>query len=244
LYFDSRVWFHAEVIAARSSGRVADDDWGFMVVIAISADPTATDTAKIGQRLKAVRRAQRRTLEEVAEASGLTKGFLSKIERDLASASVAALLRICATLNVPFASLFENDSTGEVVRSGSYPRIDFGGQDLAEYLLTPPAERRVQVILSQVQPGGGSGNEGYSLPAEVEFVYVVSGALDLGFAERTIRLGAGDAFTFDPTTPHTFRSADPDAPTTVMWVLCPALAAADPGDPGCSRAAYAARIAG
>ena len=214
-----------------------------MTVSAMPADPVATDTAKIGQRLKAVRRAQRRTLEEVAEASGLTKGFLSKIERDLASASVAALLRICATLNVPLSSLFENDSTGEVVRSGSYPRIDFGGQDLAEYLLTPPAERRVQVILSKVQPGGGSGNEGYSLPAEVEFVYVVSGALDLGFAERTIRLGAGDAFTFDPSTPHTFRAADPEAPTTVMWVLCPALAAADPGaSSGGSRAAYAARL--
>jgi transcriptional regulator with XRE-family HTH domain len=216
-----------------------------MTASVVPADSAATDTAKIGQRLKAVRRAQRRTLEEVAEASGLTKGFLSKIERDLASASVAALLRICATLNVPLASLFENDSTGEVVRSGSYPRIDFGGQDLAEYLLTPPAERRIQVIMSEVQPGGGSGNEGYSLPAEVEFVYVVSGALDLGFAERTIRLGAGDAFTFDPSTPHTFRAADPAAPTTVMWVLCPALAAADPGDPsGGSRAAYAARIAG
>ena len=66
---------------------------------------------------------------------------------------------------------------------------------------------------------------------------------DLGFAERTIRLGAGDAFTFDPSTPHSFRAADPDAPTTVMWVLCPALAAADPADPpGGSRAGYAARI--
>ena len=156
---------------------------GMSMSVGARADstPEPSDTARIGERLKAVRRAQRRTLEEVAEASGLTKGFLSKIERDLASASVAALLRICATLGIPLSSLFENQSTGEVVRAGHYPRIDFGGQDLTEYLLTPHAERRVQVIMSEIQPGGGSGNEGYALPAEVEFVYVVSGSLDLGF---------------------------------------------------------------
>jgi transcriptional regulator with XRE-family HTH domain len=210
---------------------------------AAQADPA--ETAKIGQRLKAVRRAQRRTLEEVAESSGLTKGFLSKIERDLASASVAALLRICATLGIPLAGLFESESTGRAVRRGHYPKIDFGGQDLQEFLLTPPAERRIQVILSEIAPGGGSGNEGYSLPAEVEFVYVVAGLLDLGFADDTVRLGPGDAFTFDPAMSHTFRAASVDGPTTVMWVLCPALAAGggpEPADTPRSRAAYAARL--
>src|SRR6476661_1244837 len=122
---------------------------------AVAGLPTDGETARIGAKLKAVRRAQRRTLEEVAETSGLTKGFLSKIERDLASASVAALLRICAALDVPLASLFANDSAGEVVRRGHYPPIDFGGQDLSEYLLTPPAERRVQVIDSEILAGGG-----------------------------------------------------------------------------------------
>jgi len=216
-----------------------------MTDTAVVTEGAPAESARIGQRLKAVRRAQRRTLEEVAESSGLTKGFLSKIERDLASASVAALLRICATLGIPLASLFENDSTGKVVRKGAYPRIDFGGQDLTEYLLTPPAERRIQVILSEIAPGGGSGDEGYSLPAEVEFVHVVSGSLDLGFAEETIRLNAGDAFTFDPATSHTFRAASVSEPTTVMWVLSPALAqagAAPATGEQASRAAYAARL--
>lgn len=192
-----------------------------------ATDPGEPDTAKIGERLKAVRRARRLTLEEVAEASGITKGFLSKIERGLASASVAALLRICAALNIPLATLFASDSAGEVVRRGHYPSIDFGGQDLSEYLLTPPAERRLQVIYSEILPGGGSGNEGYSLPAEVEFLFVVSGQLDLGFADRTIRLGAGDAYSFDPGLSHTFRAADPDQPTTVLWVICPGLTTGD-----------------
>lgn len=210
---------------------------------AVAGLPTDGETARIGAKLKAVRRAQRRTLEEVAEASGLTKGFLSKIERDLASASVAALLRICATLGIPLASLFENDSTGEVVRAGQYPRIDFGGQDLDEYQLTPFAERRVQVLRSDIRPGGGSGPEAYALPAEVEFAYVITGRLAVGFADRTVELGPGDAFTFDASVTHTFRAEAVDEVTTVLWVLCPALAGAGP-DPvaASSRAAYAARI--
>jgi len=217
---------------------------------AVAGLPTDGETARIGAKLKAVRRAQRRTLEEVAEASGLTKGFLSKIERDLASASVAALLRICATLGIPLASLFETDSTGEVVRAGQYPRIDFGGQDLDEFQLTPFAERRVQVLRSDIRPGGGSGPEAYALPAEVEFAYVISGRLAVGFADRTVDLGPGDAFTFDGSVTHTFRAEAADEVTTVLWVLCPALAEAAPsgdGTPpapaaGTSRAAYAARI--
>ncbi len=217
---------------------------------AVAGLPDDGETARIGAKLKAVRRAQRRTLEEVAEASGLTKGFLSKIERDLASASVAALLRICATLGIPLASLFENDSTGEVVRAGQYPRIDFGGQDLDEYQLTPFAERRVQVLRSDIRPGGGSGPEAYALPAEVEFAYVITGRLAVGFADRTVELGPGDAFTFDATVTHTFRAEASDEVTTVLWVLCPALAEAAPGGDATSpapaaspsRAAYAARI--
>jgi len=204
--------------------------------------PADGETARIGAKLKAVRRAQRRTLEEVAEASGLTKGFLSKIERDLASASVAALLRICATLGIPLASLFESETNGEVIRAGQYPRIDFGGADLDEYQLTPFAERRVQVLRSDIRPGGGSGPEGYSLPAEVEFAYVVTGRVAIGFAERTVELGPGDAFTFDPGMTHTFRAEAVDGVTTVLWVLCPALAAGDRETAAGSRSGYAARI--
>ena len=219
-----------------------------MTAVGLTALPDDGETVRIGGKLKAVRRSQRRTLEDVAESSGITKGFLSKIERDLAAASVAALLRICTTLGIPLASLFENESTGEVIRAGQYPRIDFGGQDLTEYQLTPFAEQRIQVLRSDIRPGGGSGPEGYTLPAEVEFVYVMTGRVAIGFADRTLELGPGDAFTFDPGVTHTFRAEATEEVTTVLWVLCPALAAGNPAAPKPDQgsntppAAYAAQI--
>ena len=178
---------------------------------------------RIGERLKSVRQARRLTLDEVATASGLTKGFLSKLERDQTSASVAALVRVCAALGISPGSLFEAPSGGETVRAGSYPPIAFGGQGLVEFLLTPPGERRMQAILSEIAPGGGSGEETYALPADVEFVFVLEGDLQVTVGGEVTVLGPGDAFTFSPRTEHGFRSVRADGATRVLWVFAPAL---------------------
>lgn len=191
------------------------------------ADPDLqSDGARIGAQLQAARLAQRRTLAEVAEASGLTKGFLSKLERDQTSASVASLLRLCEALGISVGALF-HAAPGEVVRHDAYQPINFGGIGVAEFLLTPRGERRVQAILSDIAPGGGSGDEPYSLPSDVEFVFVLEGQLQVTLRDEDILLGPGDALTFPPRTEHTFRSARPDGPTRVLWVFCPALSVED-----------------
>src|SRR5215510_11864521 len=118
---------------------------------------------RIGEQLRAARLASRQSMAEVAEQSGLTKGFLSKLERDLTSVSVASLIRLCAALGISVGSLFQA-AKGELVRRGEYPAINFGGHGIREYLLTPAGEKRVQALLSDIEPGGGSGNEPYSLP--------------------------------------------------------------------------------
>jgi transcriptional regulator with XRE-family HTH domain len=182
------------------------------------------DNVRIGEQLKAARQARRMTLADVAQAAGITKGFLSKIERDQASASVASLMRICDTLGLSVGELF-SATPGDVVRRASYPPINFGGTGMTEYLLTPSGERRLQAILSEIEPGGGSGAEPYSLPADVEFVFVVSGRLAVTLRDEEVVLEAGDTLTFAPHVPHTFRSAAEDATTQVLWVFSPALPA-------------------
>ncbi|MFD9736582.1 TetR family transcriptional regulator [Umezawaea sp. NPDC059074] len=189
--------------------------------------PPGDTHPRVGARLRAEREARRRTVAEVAEAAGLTKGFLSRIERDLANASVAALVRLCAVLDLPIGSLFDDPPPGEVVRGGAYPSIAFGGDGLREYALTPRGERRFQAILSEIAPGGTSGNEPHVLPGDVEFVLVLAGTVVLEFptsgADSTMTLSTGDAFTFDPGTPHVFRSGTTAAAARVLWVLSPAL---------------------
>ncbi|HEX2175926.1 MAG TPA: XRE family transcriptional regulator [Nocardioidaceae bacterium] len=189
----------------------------------LGAGPAAGSSGpgRLGARLREARRAQRKTLAQVAQESGLTKGFVSKLENDQSSASVASLLRLCEALAIPIGSLFES-SVGQVVRHGEYPPIAFGGTGMREYLLTPRSERRVQAILSEIEPDGGSGEARYTLPTEVEFVLVLAGEIDIDLAGQPLRLAAGDSLTFPAATEHAFRALGPD-PAQVLWVVTPAL---------------------
>ena len=112
-------------------------------------------------------------------------------------------------------------------RSGNYPRIEFGGSQLSEFLLTPQSEQRVQAILSRIQPGGGSGDEPYQLPGDVEFLYIVDGTLEVSFPDGVVAFGKGDAVTFEPSTHRSFRVPGDAGPATVLWVIAPGLPRAE-----------------
>jgi transcriptional regulator with XRE-family HTH domain len=203
-------------------GGIPDGTVGARVGEAASDAGGSDERPRIGAQLRAARQACRMSMAEVAEQSGLTKGFLSKLERDLTNVSVASLIRLCDTLGISVGSLFEA-AKGEVVRKGQYPPINFGGEGIREYLLTPAGEKRVQAILSEIEPGGGSGNEPYSLPTDVEFAIVLAGELSVVVAGEELTLNAGDAFTFQSSTEHTFAVPPSAGPTTVLWVFSPAL---------------------
>lgn len=189
---------------------------------ASGADAVLAAPDRLGVALKAARRSRRLTLADVAEGVGITKGYVSKIERGLAAPSVATLVKLCEVLDVPVGALFDGGPAAEVVRADAYPRVRFGGAGLAEFLLTPAGERRMQVLLSEIEPGGGSGDEAYGLPAEVSFVLVQRGWLRLDFPPGpAVELAEGDAMTFDPGAAHSF-TAGPDG-ARVLWVMAPAL---------------------
>jgi transcriptional regulator with XRE-family HTH domain len=180
------------------------------------------DGVRIGAQLRAARLAARKSMAEVAHEAGLTKGFVSKLERDLANVTVASLIRLCDALGVPVGSMFQA-SKGEIIRRGEYPPIDFGGTGMREYLLTPSGEKRVQAILSDIRPGGGSGDEAYGLPADVEFAFVLAGRLHITVDGEEVMLEQGDAYTFRADAPHAFRSAEASGRTQVLWLVSPAL---------------------
>jgi transcriptional regulator with XRE-family HTH domain len=177
--------------------------------------------ALVGARLRALRQASGLTLAAVAERAGLSKGFLSRLERDEVSPSVATLVTVCGILGVPVGRLFDSPRTS-LVRAGEAPPINFGGQGVHEVLLTAGDQRQLGVIRSTVEPGGSGGAELYSLACEVEFVYVLSGSIRLLLPGEVVDLAAGDAFTMPGTTPHSWLNPSPSTTCEVLWVLTPA----------------------
>lgn len=179
----------------------------------------------LGDRLRKAREARRLTLDDVAESARLTKGYLSKVERNQATPSVAVLVRICEALGFSLGQLFDPQIGRDIIRRDQREPIHFGGVGLHESLLSPTHERRVQVIHSTLEPSGGSGNELYTLPCDVEFAYVIQGKIELTLGNRTEILNAGDAMTFSADEGHSFANPDPLHPAEMLWVLSPALPA-------------------
>lgn len=180
-----------------------------------------TSDVKIGARLRAARLARGLTLEAVASAAGISQGFVSKLERDHVSPSVASLVAICEAVGLKVGELFEPPPS-QIVRAGHGAPINFGGQGAEEFLLSPGSQTDLEVIHSIIDPGGTAGADLYSLDCDVEFVYVLRGTLTVTLADDDHDLAAGDSMTFRGRDPHTWRNASGDSDCEVLWVLAPA----------------------
>jgi transcriptional regulator with XRE-family HTH domain len=178
------------------------------------------DRIRVGARLRASRRAQGLTIDQVAEATRLTKGFISRVERDETSPSVATLLTLCQVLSLSVGSLFEAPET-EVVALKDAPLINMGGSGTVERLVTPRGQSRVQVLHSTLQPGADGGEELYTINCDVEVVYVARGQLQVRFTDKVVDLSVGDTLTFPGREPHTWRNPG-ETTAEVMWTLVPA----------------------
>lgn len=188
---------------------------------AASPSPRGPGQIKIGARLRVARLSQKMTIEAVAGATGLTKGFISRLERDEASPSVASLVAVCDAVGLRVGALFDPPVTA-VVRAGEGRPISFGAADARESLLTPGTQQQLEVIHTVLDGGGHGGKELSTLDCETEFVYVVSGTLDLVVDQQTITLETGDAMTFPGRTPHTWRNRSAVEGCEVLWVVSPA----------------------
>ncbi|MFE2426826.1 helix-turn-helix domain-containing protein [Streptomyces sp. NPDC059373] len=184
-----------------------------------SAD-RAEDLTRFGGRLRTARRSAGLTIEDVAKRTGLSKGFVSQLERDNTQVSVANLVRICAVVGVDVGSLFRPPGHALVTRENR-TEINFGGHGVRDFLLTPPNRRGFQLIEAELEPAATSGDEPYALDVEQETVHVLEGSLTVQIEDETFPLQAGDTLTFGGRTRHTWRNASPRVKARVIWVLAP-----------------------
>lgn len=189
----------------------------------MTASKPEKNRAHLGSRLRALREARALSLGALSRASGLTKGYLSKVEREIASPSTSALVLICNTLEISLGQLITNTTHHNVIRAAKRLPISLGGEGMSEALLTPTGERRIQVLHTVIEPGGGSGPEQYSLPSDVEFALVLSGEISLDVEGVSHHLAGGDSITFSSQVPHSFHNDHEAHAATVLWVLSPAL---------------------
>ncbi|QYH34969.1 helix-turn-helix domain-containing protein [Salinibacterium sp. M195] len=175
---------------------------------------------RVGARLRSSRRAQGLTIEQLASATSLTKGFISRVERDETSPSVATLLTMCEVLSLPIGALFEASET-ELVSLADAPLINMGGRGTIERMVTPRGQSKIQMLRSTLEPGADGGDKLYTVNCDVEVVHVISGNFEIQFTDRTVSLVAGDTITFPGRELHNWKNPGA-AEAEVLWTLVPA----------------------
>ena len=178
----------------------------------------------IGGRLRETRRSRGLTLDDVAAAAGVTKSFVSAVERGETAPSIGSLYRICDALGISMASLFElvGQDSANVVRRVDVQGTYFGGEGVVNYVLSPRSERRAQIIETRIEPGGSPGREPWSHPGELVMATVIDGRLEVRLGDHVTVLEKGDTIAYAPSEPHSWRNPDDARQAVVMFFQIPA----------------------
>jgi transcriptional regulator with XRE-family HTH domain len=151
------------------------------------------------------------TLQELADEIGKSVGYVSQIERNKSTLTIAALMSMSRALGVPMNWFFQNSgeaASGErdvVVRKSSRRSMQFTNLGIRKDLLSPNLRGPLELLLSIIEPSASSGEEPYSHSGH-EAGLVIQGTLELWVGERCFRLEEGDSFAFASTEPHRCRN--------------------------------------
>ena len=171
----------------------------------------------IGPRLRQLRKRKAHSLAQVAEAVGISVGFLSAIERSQMSASVGTLRRLARYYKTNILDFFDAaEKNGRVVHPDKRKVLEAGPGVRMELLAW--GNTVMEPHLFRIAPNAGSG-ESYTHEGE-EFLLVMRGELKIALADEEFHLKAGDSFYFESPTPHHWRNPG-RSETWVLWVNTP-----------------------
>lgn len=152
----------------------------------------------VGRQIRRWRTERGLTLARVAERSGLNVGYLSQIENDKASPSLAVLGSLAETLDVPAAWFLMGDvPPPTVVRASERPTVPTALGRIEH--VDGRASRDVTIIEAIARPGGRVGLHAH---AGDEHHLVLRGRFRMTQGEHTVDLGPGDYLRWDGSVPH------------------------------------------
>jgi DNA-binding transcriptional MerR regulator/uncharacterized RmlC-like cupin family protein len=175
------------------------------------------DQPLVGPRLRKLRLERGESLSTVAQAVGVSIGFLSNLERSQVSASIGVMRKLAQYYGLNILDFFSaDDATRPLVRPAER-RVLQGGEGVQMELLAW-GKIIMEPHLFRVAPGAGSG-ESYSHLGE-EFLYVTSGRLVILLGDEEFQLRAGDSFYFESKTPHRWHNPGKKE-ATILWINTP-----------------------
>ncbi|MDD2958389.1 MAG: XRE family transcriptional regulator [Lachnospiraceae bacterium] len=175
---------------------------------------------EIGYKLKELRVAKGLTQEELANRCELSKGFISQLERDLTSPSIATLVDILQCLGTDLKDFFCDVSDDQVVfhESDFFVKEDTELKNSIQWIIPNAQKNMMEPIRLSLEPGGSTYPDN---PHEgEEFGYVLSGSITIHLGKKAVKAKKGEAFYFTANTQH-YITAGSRTGATLIWVSTP-----------------------
>jgi transcriptional regulator with XRE-family HTH domain len=178
----------------------------------------------LGAALRGLRRSRGLSLAEVADATAISRSFLSLVETGRSDITIGRLTRLVQFYGISITDLVPEAAAGSriVVRRGTERRLHSAAEGIDFLLLAGAAkeERTMLPMTVAFEPGAALAEPGRH--ACDEFVHVIEGMLHLEVeGEPRLTLHAGDSAYYSADRPHRFLNASPTRPLRIICVNSP-----------------------
>ncbi len=174
----------------------------------------------IGEKIKFLRQQNMLTQEELADRCELSKAFISMVERDQTSPSIATLMDILETLGTTVSEFFsEEEETKVVFGSNDYAiKEDLDLKNSTCWLIPNAQKNKMESIIVTIE---GNGKTYPDNPHEGEEIgYVLEGTITIHIGKKKFIAHKGESFLITPDKPH-YLSNQGKRPAKVIWISSP-----------------------
>jgi len=174
----------------------------------------------LGAKIRALRQNQKISIEQLSEMTGLSKGLISQIERDITGPSVASLWKISKALNVTMNYFFdEYEDFNQVVRKDERKKLLMPKANRVYELLSPDLKKKIEMLWIEIEPNDSTSDELISHEGE-ECGVVIKGTLRVLSGDNVYDLNEGDSIYLDSTVPHRYVNVGNETSISV-WAMTP-----------------------
>lgn len=173
----------------------------------------------LGEKIKELRLSCALTQEELADRCELTKGYISQLENDLTSPSIATLIDILSALGTNLKEFFSTSDEEEKV---SFNKNEFIEKETDGYVLNwlvPNAQKNAMEPVHMLLKGGKSTDDDFPHEGE-EFGFVLKGEIVLKLGKRKIKVKKGESFYFKANAVHGIENTK-EQDAEFIWVSSP-----------------------
>lgn len=182
----------------------------------------------IGEKLRKLRKNKKLTIVELAEKIDVTSGYISQIERDLSSPSLAVLKRLADALDTQLSKLFLEDKEEKaiLITQNGRTKMKFGNGNIELEFITPlirksDKDNHIEAFLFQLKPETWVSDQEISHDSKV-YLYILNGKVDLYVEDELFLLQKGDSVFVTENKSHKIYNSNTDE-SELLCIMSPGI---------------------